>query len=476
MVDPNETDLALLNSLADIWKWAGVTEALVKEFTKTVGDLPLVREFVLISEADFEEALAQCRDKSLTLVEKTRFRSARRVARIKLGLTPVPEPTLAASPATPVGGAMVPGSPKEVGRRVKLAQVLDQTCDGEIEKIDPSAVRSLYDAYTTERGDPPHPDIEPTADQIAALRQVLKDDGVPYADFAVFGPHGNRLIKRLTFKSFVHQPDGTWRRVELAGPPDFGSWWRCYRTFKTLLLMLGVAKVEHVDNYGEHVRELHEKFGAKCWFLIYQADVRMRSEEFERIRRTLESQHNKFNDTSLSALSDFDPKQPWNAVFKHAASDRSKTFWDREVRDKAFLFLGGLNSADALMDDETAQGKFPNNPEASSSADGQDKTGRRRSRSPGRKRSRSPKKTRPPKSERQDQSRQGPDGSYTHNRRGNEICIKYNRGECSLPCPSRRSHQCNVCLKNDHAATRCPQANPGNADKGKGKGKGGKRH
>ena len=35
------------------------------------------------------------------------------------------------------------------------------------------------------------------------------------------------------------------------------------------------------------VRELSEEY-AQCWFIIYQADVRMRSEEFERIKRDLD--------------------------------------------------------------------------------------------------------------------------------------------------------------------------------------------
>jgi hypothetical protein len=467
MVDPNPSELEEIRTLEDVWAWSGVDDGLSSAFIAVVGDIHLIRELVLLSDADFDEALAQCSDGGLTIIQKTRFRSARRVARLKCGL-PASEP-VPTSVVQPVAIAAPDASQREPGRKLKIASVLDQACDAEIVRMDPARVRQLFDLYTHERGDPPHPDVEPTAEQISALQQILKDDGVPYTDFAVFGPHGNRLVKRLTFRSFIHQPDGTWRRVELPGPPDFQSWWRCFRTLKTLLLLLGVVKVEHVDNYGEHIRDLHDKFGPRCWFLVYQADCRMRSEEFERIRRALESQHAKYSDSSLAALSDFNPDQPWNAVFKHSVSDRSRTFWDKEVRDKAFLYLGEIRSGEALLDDGTAQGSFlsGSGPSASDGPSGSRVT---------RPRSRTPRRTpRPPKSERADRSRKAEDGLYSHNKMGNEVCIKHNRGECSNPCPSKRSHQCSRCLRNDHVASNCPLLGKSSSDRSERGGKGGGR-
>eukprot|EP00969_Alexandrium_andersonii_P173378 7664441-Alexandrium_andersonii.AAC.1 len=50
------------------------------------------------------------------------------------------------------------------------------------------------------------------------------------------------------------------------------------------MLLLEQCNPEPLDLYGEYIRVLHETYGSECWCLIYQADVRMRSEEFERIR------------------------------------------------------------------------------------------------------------------------------------------------------------------------------------------------
>eukprot|EP00971_Amphidinium_carterae_P339884 6477937-Amphidinium_carterae.1 len=97
----------------------------------------------------------------------------------------------------------------------------------------------------------PHEDCDPSVDQISAYRQAMADGTLPYADFSVFGPHGDRLSKKLKFAAFKFGADGTWTREELPGPPDFQSWWKCFRTYKTLLLLLDIVDVEPIDNYGE---------------------------------------------------------------------------------------------------------------------------------------------------------------------------------------------------------------------------------
>eukprot|EP00974_Lingulodinium_polyedra_P089267 8656269-Lingulodinium_polyedra.AAC.1 len=57
---------------------------------------------------------------------------------------------------------------------------------------------------------------------------------------------------------------------------------------RTTLLLLRAVSPEPLDLYGEWIRKLTETYGTSCWWIIYRADVRMRSEEFERIRRRLQ--------------------------------------------------------------------------------------------------------------------------------------------------------------------------------------------
>ena len=65
--------------------------------------------------------------------------------------------------------------------------------------------------------------------------------------------------------------------------------------FKCTLLLLGSVKPERLDLYGEHLKSFLTTYGPRWWFLIYQADVRMRSEHFERIRRRLHIEYDSHN-------------------------------------------------------------------------------------------------------------------------------------------------------------------------------------
>ena len=100
--------------------------------------------------------------RDLTLVEKGRVESTRRVVLLRLGIPP-DAPGGAGPPATsgpgPSSGATPPGA-----RRLKL---------------------DLFGS-----------DVDPSADQLASLRQVMAAGSAPYADFSLFGPHGLRLLRK----------------------------------------------------------------------------------------------------------------------------------------------------------------------------------------------------------------------------------------------------------------------------------------
>ena len=73
--------------------------------------------------------------------------------------------------------------------------------------------------------------------------------------------------------------------MELPGPPDFDTWWKSWLVLRCALLLLKAVKAERLELYSELIRTLFNQYGVQCWFLIYQAGARMRSEVFERIRR-----------------------------------------------------------------------------------------------------------------------------------------------------------------------------------------------
>ena len=113
-------------------------------------------------------------------------------------------------------------------------------------KLPPLLIPEAYARYATSRGDLPHQDIEPSDEQLSAIHQVVTAGDPPYVDYSIFGPHGRRMMKRLTFVSqTLDFASGEWKRQELLGPPDFNAWWRCWRVFRTALLRLEISPPDH---------------------------------------------------------------------------------------------------------------------------------------------------------------------------------------------------------------------------------------
>eukprot|EP00971_Amphidinium_carterae_P348659 6490615-Amphidinium_carterae.1 len=428
---------------ADLCHLGLLSDEEVKGLVKVTGEFNTAAEVANLTEDEWNGAIAAIKlgDKldSPSIAQKARYRNL-----LKLAVESTTKKEV-----------------KVTARKCKLSSVLDQTCDAEVVRLDAETISNLYHAYEVNRGGVPHSDHDPSVDQLSAYHQALGDGSLPYADFAVFGPHGDRLARKLRFANYTMNPvDGVWTRTELPGPPDFQTWWKCFRTYKTLLLLLDLVDIEPIDNYGEKVRDLHDTFGPPCWFIIYQADSRMRSEQFERIRRRLDSDYNKVTQAGGSTkLIDFDPKKPWNGVLREAASDTE--FWTVEVKDKAYFFLTAVRTSQAVREDGTAQPALKAVNLSSTPAG-----------SPGS--SAAPPVWAPePPAKRQksnrvrDGARTGADGLFTHNRAGNEVCKNFNEGVCSLPCPGGRVHQCAKCLQTGHTAKDCGR----NRGKGQSKGK-----
>ena len=365
-----------------------------------------------------------------------------------------PPPTVGGGGVTGGGGVAL-GSPDRV---IKLSSIVDQTLDTAIKILPPSAIRSMFTDYKAKRGAFPNEDIEPTSDQISAVFQILAADAAPYADFAIFGPHGKRLLMKLVFINFTLQPDGSWQKKELPGPPSFELWWQSWRVYRTTLLLVDAADPEHLDNYGEYIRGLHTNYGSECWFLLYTADVRMRSEQFERIRRRLEEAHKAGHVNPMSVK--FEPTRPWKAVFAEAIADKS--WWDENMRDKALKFLARIKTAAQSISDDTIQ---PQIQRPSGSAGRQNRGRDLGGALP-------PQGVKPELGRVKTEMGQGEaikdaNGLYTHNRKGRALCEAFGDNKCGKPggpCPQNKAHQCAICLgthsKADHDGVKSGELRP----------------
>jgi hypothetical protein len=279
----------------------------------------------------------------------------------------------------------------------------------------------VLDAYKAKYGEFTSPEMEPSTDQLAAVQELLDGGQPPYVDFAVFGTHERRALRKLTDSAFQYNAiDGSWKRRELDGPSSFPQWWKSWLVFRCNLMLLQAA--------------LPERFGHDRWFLIYQGDVRMRSERTERLRRNM-------HELTQGRFPEYSPTHPWGYMLQAAAQDRD--FWDDEVRTPCLLYAARGAAANTHP-------RGRNMPTASVQ----------------------PKRQRTGAHAAQSGGGGGP---------GREVCHNWNRGACQTPCPQGHIQKCLTC-GGDHPREQC-RGKPDKAEraerfkkgkgrcKGKGKGK-----
>ena len=368
-------------------------------------------------------------------------------------------------PAGGLGGPMGPGpaSPGEGKRKVKCSQVLDQTDEAEVPELAQGEVDKYYRILEKVKGGPVRPEAEPTPDQISALKVRVMDLLLsPYADFSIFVNFQHRFSKTLKFLNHILQPDGTFKAVEVPGPPNYDQWLSSWKVFENTLLMfevgtragsLPVATPSSLEEYKDSFRDLVLNY-PESWHLLVTAEDRCRCEHFPRLRR-------KYEELSRRGLApDFQEETPWDFIFRAAARDRE--YWDKHVREPALLFRtsgmkrkeqpGGTGSGT----DHT--GDSDKGPSKKKKSKGQKERLKRQLADLRKEKGQSSDRN----NEREDMDKRdkgrGPKrdgrGRFITDRQGKQICFAFNNGECKGVCPKGMTHVCQICL-GTHPAKGC---------------------
>lgn len=146
--------------------------------------------------------------------------------------------------------------------------------------------------------------------------------GNPIHRLFIMGPFESKHLRH------INPTTGDWSHREQPGPSSFNEWFRCWKCFRTGMLLLEAAEAERLDAYSEMVRNYVNQFGDEAWSFVSRADSRMRSEHLDRIRRELRAAAQNYG---------FHEAAPWSACF--AAPVRDTEFWQKELSIPAALFL-----------------------------------------------------------------------------------------------------------------------------------------
>ena len=341
--------------------------------------------------------------------------------------------------------------------KIRFSTVIDQGDDTEIRPLTTEELRRLLAEWivNTNDGEDPTEEQEATGEQLAALNFRLRTGGTPFVDFGVWRPHGADLGRALRFSAYFLSPTGEFQRKELAGPASFTDWERSWRVFGFAMEVLGAATRTRLSRYRDQVAQLARDY-PNFWWMVACADYTMRRSHLERIRRRLESEHAQLLAAGLRSA--FDPTRPWDSAFRDAARDSE--FWAKEVDKKIIMFSTAQKSKGQLTDpgfgdlrlessaDHGGHGRGRGRP-GGEAADGAEMPEKKKPR-------RQKEKTwqRKPgdggaagKGKGKNNDAKNAEGKYYRDSQGVALCWTGNRapGGCSDPCPSKRSHVCEIC-------------------------------
>jgi hypothetical protein len=226
--------------------------------------------------------------------------------------------------------------------------------------------------------------------------------------------------------------------------------------------------------YAERIRKLNEDF-PNHWWIVGLADIHMRSEHIERIRRKCVEKDAKGD------CADFDLNRPWDVAFREAAADEG--YWHREVDKKVLLHTSAITSAARVVDPgfgvleevsagvhhgqagggPTSRAKRPRGQPSDSESGGSVEANQPAKRPKKGKKKKNAGSSTPAVAQRSGSPRnrkkadhKRPDGRFVRNSDGVEICFKYahQSGGCQEPCPQKRAHICEWC-REQHRSVDC---------------------
>ena len=123
---------------------------------------------------------------------------------------------------------------------------------------------------------------------------------------------------------------------ELKGPPSITHWQACWVILQTALIMLDIADPADLIAYSQHIHELAQVYGARCWPILYQAEYRFRREHMERVKRN-EFLKLEANLAKSLPYHELNINRPWARVFHLATTAECSEYWRKKLERNCTL-------------------------------------------------------------------------------------------------------------------------------------------
>ena len=429
-MEPTPVEMQSFTTVQSVFLWAQLKGDPLQELLNILGvevdDHP--RVLAALSESDWDDAISKwsALAKPATPAQRAKAVVARGAAVLKTTGLRVGEQVAVTSNVPNVSTGSGLG-------KFNFNTVTNQSSEVVMSVLEAGELKVAYDNYKAVFGVFPPVEEELTAEQLTAVQKFLEGDICPYVDFAVWVPHGNRMMRKLKLQGTTFSSDGSIIPIEVTGPPDIDCWSKSYACLRTALISWKAVELGRLDMYANMIKRYVSRYGSSVWFQVYQAESRCRSEHMERVRRRGEEERARAMSAGMSHP--LNPRRPWDWVWGEVLTDAH--FWRIELEEPALLILsrsiGRSPSSDNVAQVPSGKRWF-----------------------------REDSNLRPPPKMPKTHDVNG--NSFVANRRGRRLCDAFNTGACvfnpqNAACPNDGTlvHQCSRCLDTSHGAHACPR-------------------
>ena len=488
MADPSDAQLENLNTAQEVANYIGLVgastgagaELTVRgSFFRLLGlaDDTRVANLGNVSEPDFDALVRNWRigepPAAPSLVQQGAAKMFWRIGAIRAGtvasreaVARIAQQAHELAVAQAKAAPPVPPPPVAAGvGKVKMSVFCNQTSDVEVDLLDAAGIAKCYANYKKVYHLPPEPVREATVEQLSIGAHFKKTKENPYWDYSLLIPFTNRLMKKVKLRGLSISPDGKFVQVELTGPPTFANWQESFALDTTIAISNEITNLGPRLTYEAKIAKFVAHWGPGCWPLIYQAESRMRGEQFLRLQRQAEAEK------AVNAAHPYDPNLPWDYIFLAAARDSD--FWKDELENPALQVVTKARSLGVALDTDAPIAALNQAQLSLHSAGGSGSAGSweqsQRDRSQGgqvggRTTRPPPQFDDPPSPPKRPKNAHNVTGSgdaavYTTNRSGRSLCPRWQQdGRCTTTSQGGcdlGAHQCAKCLQRDHGASEC---------------------
>ena len=258
-----------VHDVAGIIAHFGVADAVWQAFCGAVGDpgqdvrplanMPpfLVAQSITAVRLETGRRLTALEAIQLGMIYRACHRRVHLSKGLSLEVWEDPDPwTTSSTSTTTTAGLGSPTSLTNSGRKLKFAQVIDQSDESEFLVEMETNKAKYYSKYLEKVGGLPADSEDPSIEQISAvIRKVVQHKQPPYCDFAVFVPFAKKHLRAQKYQSFVLQEDGTFLSKMVPGPENFAHWQASFRSYENHLHHDGDHHAEQPHAMGEHDRK-----------------------------------------------------------------------------------------------------------------------------------------------------------------------------------------------------------------------------